>query len=134
LHVRTPKHCSAIGFQDLSPALQQEVTELQKRMAVELQPLVLESTLTMQKLLEAEDHTARLKLVRHFIEAESKRLNTKKTLQGMFSGSTASTVDLSSSIPPEELITDDVPLKRRDEKGSSSPSSSSFFSDEDAFQ
>jgi hypothetical protein len=103
-------------------------------MAVELQPLVLESTLTMQKLLEAEDHTARLKLVRHFIEAESKRLNTKKTLQGMFSGSTASTVDLSSSIPPEELITDDVPLKRRDEKGSSSPSSSSFFSDEDAFQ
>mmetsp|Transcript_18974 Transcript_18974/g.29229 ORF Transcript_18974/g.29229 Transcript_18974/m.29229 type:complete len:408 (+) Transcript_18974:215-1438(+) len=40
---------SAIGFQDLSPALQEEVKELQKRMAVELEPLILESTLTMQK-------------------------------------------------------------------------------------
>jgi len=40
---------SAIGFTDLSPELQKEVQDLQKRMTVELQPLVLESTLTMQK-------------------------------------------------------------------------------------
>jgi hypothetical protein len=31
---------SAIGFQDLLPALREEVKELQKRMSVELQPLV----------------------------------------------------------------------------------------------
>ena len=43
---------SAIGFTDLSPELQKEVTELQKRMSLELRPLVLESTLTMQKILE----------------------------------------------------------------------------------
>jgi hypothetical protein len=47
---------SAIGFGDLSAELQQELQELQKRMAVELKPLVLESSLTMQKILEADSH------------------------------------------------------------------------------
>ncbi|KAL3923873.1 MAG: hypothetical protein SGARI_006134, partial [Bacillariaceae sp.] len=61
---------SAIGFGDLSPELQLELQELQKRMAVELQPLVLESSLTMQKILEANDHTARCKLLKHFMAAE----------------------------------------------------------------
>ena len=94
---------SAIGFQDLSPALQQEVQELQKRMAVELQPLVLESTLTMQKLLETETHAERCKLLQFFIDAERKRLATKKSLAGMFSGTTAGL----SSIPEEERLESD---------------------------
>ena len=79
--------------------------DLQKRMAVELQPLVLESTLTMQKILETESHEDRCKLLQHFIEAERKRLSTKKSLTGMFSGNTAGL----SSIPDEERL--DTPEK-----------------------
>jgi hypothetical protein len=123
---------SAIGFQDLSAELQKEVVDLQKRMAVELQPLVLESTLTMQKILECHDHNARLLLVRHFVEAETKRLKTKKAIQGMFSGksiSTRETLENLASFPPEEQISG----------GSSGASESSsvpksFYSDDDAFQ
>ena len=114
---------SVIGFQDLSVELQKEVQELQKRMAVELQPLMLESTLSMQKILEALDHTSRLKLLRWFIESERKRLNTKKTLQNLFSNKSEPS-DL-SNMPPEELII--TPPSFPDAK-------TSFFEDEDAFQ
>ena len=126
---------SAIGFQDLSKDLQEEVKELQKRMGVELKPLVLESTLTMQKILEADDHHARLKLLKFFIEAEKKRLSTKKTLQGMFSGGAAST---DAAIPAEERMEEPVAEKPKPvEKKSSeqdTPSSSIFFDEDDAFQ
>lgn len=54
-------------------------------MVVELDPLHLESVITMQKILECPDHTARLQLLRSVIEAETKRLNTKKKIQGIFS-------------------------------------------------
>lgn len=125
---------SAIGFQDLSPDLQEEVKELQKRMGIELKPLVLESTLTMQKILEAEDHHSRLMLLKYFIEAETKRLSTKKTLQGMFSG--AASAD--AKIPAEERMEDPKAEKPKPvEKKSSEqekPSSSIFFDEDDAFQ
>lgn len=109
---------SAIGFQDLPQELQQEVVQLQKRMAVELQPLVLESQLTMQKILECGTHTDRLKLVRSFVESETARLRAKKAFQGMIAGET-------SQIPPEEQLEDDA---------SSSTTNQSFFSEDDAFQ
>ena len=112
-----------IGFQDLSSELQKEVQELQKRMAIELQPLMLESTLSMQKILEALDHTSRLKLLRWFIESERKRLNTKRTLQNLFSNKSEPS-DL-SNMPPEELII--TPPSVTEAK-------TSFFEDEDAFQ
>jgi hypothetical protein len=112
----------------LSPALKGEVKELQKRMGVELKPLVLESTLTMQKILEAKDHTARLRLLRHFVDAERRRLISKKTLKGMFSGESSAAFD--SAIPPEERVSDD------DDKGKEGLSSTStmFFDEPDAFQ
>ena len=128
---------SAIGFQDLSSELQEEVKELQKRMGIELKPLVLESTLTMQKILEAEDHHARLELLKYFIEAETRRLSTKKTLQGMFSGAVAS---VDAAIPAEERIDDtkaEAPKPKPAESKSSEPEappSSIFFDDDDAFQ
>lgn len=114
-------------------------------MAVELQPLILESTLTMQKILEAKDHTARLKLVRHFIIAETKRLQTKKAIKGMFSGAsktptpTAGLASASTGIPPEEQIlsSDDLPKRgsrKKDQESSSNNTPSSFFADDDAFQ
>jgi len=78
---------SAIGFDDLSPSLQQEVKDLQKRMQSELKPLVLESTLTIQKILECEDHGERVDLLRYFVQAEKRRLDAKATLKGMFLGS-----------------------------------------------
>ena len=96
---------------------------MQKRMAVELQPLVLESTLTMQKLLEAEDHEARCNLLRHFIDAERKRLSTKKSLAGMFAGETAG----ETSIPEEERL---GPKAKKEDKDDSSDSSTSIFTDE----
>jgi hypothetical protein len=111
----------------LSPELKKELQELQKRMAVELQPLVLESSLTMQKILEAEDHKARCRLLKYFMEAEVTRLSTKKSLQGLFSSSgrdDESTTDTSSSIPPEEMIS-------QEKKDSKSPT---FFDEPDAFQ
>ena len=55
-------------------------------MNVELQPLMMESTLTIQKILEVEDHTARCMLLKHFMDVEKKRLDAKSTLQGMFAG------------------------------------------------
>ena len=100
---------------------------LQKRMRVELKPLVLESTLAMQKILEASDHKGRLKLVEYFIESETNRLNTKKSLNDIFSGDLAD----STAIPPEEQLPSvDAPASATED----SESSSTFFSDEDAFQ
>lgn len=61
--------------------------ELQKRMAAELKPLALETTLTLQKILEANTHSQRLKMLRLFVEAESRRLKAKHILRGMFTGS-----------------------------------------------
>jgi hypothetical protein len=123
---------SAIDFTDLSPALQEEVKALQKRMRVELKPLVLESTLTMQKLLEAKDHTARLRLLRHFVEAERKRLVSKKTLKGMFSGESAAALD--SAIPAEERDIDDGDSDDEKDSEASSTQSSILFDEDDAFQ
>ena len=110
-------------------------------MAVELQPLVLESTLTMQKILECPDHTARVRLVRHFVEAETKRLTTKKAIKSMFAGKSSSSAsvaefkpkasDNKASFPPEEQISDST----SETIGSSGDGASkSFFSDDDAFQ
>ncbi len=105
----------------MSPALQQEVTQLQKRMAVELQPLVLESQLSMQKLLEATDHKERCRLLRNFIDAERSRLNVRKTLRGMFPGTSSTSTE--SSVPREETMMADDSKPR------------SIFTDEpDAFQ
>ena len=120
--------CSAIGFQDLTPELQKEVQELQKRMAVELQPLVLEQSLTMQKILEAQDHKARCRLLKYFMDAETKRLESKKSLKGLFSSS-SSTLAPGAAIPPEEMITDSSSLSSPEPR-----SSSTFFDEEDAFQ
>ena len=96
-------------------------------MAVELKPLVLEQSLTMQKILEAQDHKARCRLLKYFMDAETKRLESKKSLKGLFSSSSA-TLAPGAAIPPEEMITDDV---------KSSPEarpSATFFDEEDAFQ
>jgi hypothetical protein len=116
---------SAIGFQDLTPELQQEVQELQKRMSVELEPLVLESSLTMQKILEAPDHKARCKLLNHFMDAETKRLKSKKSLKAIFSGSTPT---VTQDIPAEEMISDDSESQKPESK------SSAFFDEPDSFQ
>lgn len=115
---------SAIGFTDLSPALQQEVKELQKRMAIELQPLILESTLAMQKILEANTHSERLNLLRFFVNAERKRLEAKKTLQGMFFAKDS------------EDVEEDVVEKEEDKKEDVRQNSEStiFIEDPDAFQ
>ncbi len=78
---------ATIDLKSLTPELQKDVKELQNRMAAELKPLALESTLALQKILEANTHSQRLKTVRLFVEAESRRLKAKHLLRGMFTGS-----------------------------------------------
>jgi hypothetical protein len=96
-------------------------------MAVELQPLVMESSLTMQKILEANGHEERLQLVTYFMESETRRLKSKKTLKGIFSDSDDTKL---SSMPPEEMISGD----NESEKSATDESESSFFDEPDAFQ
>ena len=71
----------------------------------------------MQKILEAKDHEARCKLLKFFIDAERKRLSTKKSLKGMFSSDGTSDVDLAaleSAMPDEErIVGDESPINPR---------------------
>lgn len=80
----------------------------------------------MQKIIEAEDHTARCKLLKYFMQSETTRLATKKSLMGLFSSESdlLSTVD--EGIPADEIIsqTDDGDQSK----------SSSFYDEPDAFQ
>ena len=107
-------------------------------MGVELQPLVLESSLTMQKILEAKDHRARCKLLKFFIDAERKRLDTKRSLQGLFAGEIDTSSDDSSSMPKEEMIStsdDSSDVKGASKKDDeSSETKPMFFDEPDAFQ
>jgi len=122
-------HLSAIGFGDLTPELQQELQELQKRMAVELQPMVLESSLTMQKIIEAEDHAARCRLLKYFMQAETTRLATKKSLMGLFSTDSESDSTIEEGIPKNELLSSSEEIEDTEEE-----KKSSFFDEPDAFQ
>lgn len=99
-------------------------------MAVELEPLILESTLTIQKILEADDHKERLGLVRYFVDAERKRLEARKVLQGMF------TAGDDQSIITEELLVEDSLDSIDDEidDDDSTSGSGSIFFDDDSFQ
>lgn len=123
---------SAIGYQDLSPALQQEVKQLQKLMAVELQPLILESTLAMQKILEASSHKERLDLLKFFVDKERKRLQTKKTLQGVFSNDE----NVLTSNPSTESTTTSRKLESNAETSENAVDAvgSIFIDEPDAFQ
>eukprot|EP00541_Cyclophora_tenuis_P017130 CAMPEP_0116547338 /NCGR_PEP_ID=MMETSP0397-20121206/3722_1 /TAXON_ID=216820 /ORGANISM="Cyclophora tenuis, Strain ECT3854" /LENGTH=319 /DNA_ID=CAMNT_0004071859 /DNA_START=118 /DNA_END=1077 /DNA_ORIENTATION=+ len=124
---------SVIGFQDLSPALQKEVKELQARVAVELEPLVLESTLTMQKILETEQHADRCKLVRYFVDAERKRLDAKRLLRGMFTASfpPCSSSSSSDSSPTSSSNSSGPDDSKGDGEG---PTGSVLWDEPDAFQ
>ncbi|KAL9181173.1 hypothetical protein ACHAXT_009978 [Thalassiosira profunda] len=115
---------SAIGFQDLSPELQAELVDLQKHMTAELKPLLLEQTLSMQKILEAGDHEERVELMRYFVDAERKRLSAKKTLKSMFGGSSAAVTE------EEDGGVSPAPIP----KVADEPKSQFFEDDGDAFQ
>jgi len=124
---------STIGFGDLSPALQEEVQDLQKRMTQELRPLVLESTLTIQKVLEAKDHTARVLLLNYFMDAERKRLEAKQLLQGMFAGSSTAVTSTESEVKDDTTSISSVETPVPEEEGSATPQQQ-IIMDEDAFQ
>ena len=127
---------SAIGFQDLSPELQGELIDLQKRMTTELKPLLLEQTLSMQKILEAKDHEERVKLMSYFVEAERKRLQAKKTLKNMFgSGTSLPTVVANKESSREVVQKKSTPPSQNTNNVEQEGSASQFFSDDgDAFQ
>lgn len=128
---------SAIGFQDLSPELQSELIDLQKRMTAELRPLMLEQSLSMQKILEAPNHEGRVGLMTYFVDAERKRLQAKMMLKSMFSSGEGGT-GVSKKSGNIEAVGKKV------EGGSPSPitsltkaeedTQSQFFADDGAFQ
>ena len=118
---------SAIGFDDLSSELQQELVDLQKRMQRELKPLLLEQTLSMQKILEAENHTERVLLMKYFVDSEKKRLQARKTLKGVFSGASSTSFDSPSQETEERR-------RVQSQKEIESRSKSQFFDDDDAWQ
>jgi molybdopterin converting factor small subunit len=114
---------SSISFQDLSEELQKEVQNLAKENGD--RPRTFDSRIYINnaKILEAEDHEARCVLLRYFIDAERKRLNAKKTLQGMFASSTESSSSaVVPNLPSEELMESSV------------ESTSSLYDEPDAFQ
>merc|ERR1712157_111393 len=118
--------------------------ELQKRMAIELQPLILESTLAMQKILEANTHKHRLGLLKYFVDAERKRLEAKKTLQGMFfakdTDSTTVTTTTDDKKKKKDSLLDkiDDKLNKKDDDDDNNfgnnQESTIFIEDPDAFQ
>lgn len=75
---------------------------------------------------KADDHDARCDLLKVFIEAETRRLDAKKTLKGMFDG-TSKTAD---EITVESNKLDSVARSNNSDE----LSSPRFFDDEDAFQ
>lgn len=96
--------------------------ELQKRMVIELKPLALESTLALQKILEADTHQQRVKIVRLFVDAECRRLKAKQLIRGMFSSTSTGVV---ATAEEEKMNNIAVP---------SSPRSSILLDEPDAFQ
>lgn len=121
-------------------------------MNVELKPLVLESTLTIQKILEAKDHKARCLLLKHFIDVEKKRLDAKSTLQGMFAGDAFAVTDMEDGQALKKDVDEDeeeeeekdaiedkddddtnISSEKKDTE-SSSQQGALFFDEPDAFQ
>ena len=100
------------------------LVDLQKHMTAELKPLLLEQTLSMQKILEAGDHEERVELMRYFVDAERKRLSAKKTLKSMFGGSAAAVTE------EEDGGVSPAPIP----KVADEPKSQFFEDDGDAFQ
>ena len=124
---------SAIGFQDLSPELQSELAELQKRMTSELKPLLLEQTLSMQKILEANDHDDRVELMRYFVDSERKRLQARKTLKSMFGGGALAGEDSETIVEKKEAASSAASKSVATKEDT--PKQQIFFDDdEDAFQ
>jgi hypothetical protein len=120
---------SAIGFEDLSSELQQELIGLQERMTAELKPLLLEQTLSMQKLLEAENHTERVELMRYFVDSERKRLIARKSLKDLFSSGASKNFSTTSS----SSVTMKESQSREETKSEAAPQNS-YFDDGDAWQ
>ena len=108
-------------------------------MAIELQPLILESTLAMQKILEANTHCDRLNLLRFFVNAERKRLEAKKTLQGMFFAKDSESQDDDDVVNVNDnddkgKEKDELSSFKEDDNLKKNTESTIFIEDPDAFQ
>ena len=72
-----------IDFEDLSPELQQEFQLIQARATEELGPLALERAIQMQCIVQAENYSERLDLLRECVDTERRRLEAKKMLKSL---------------------------------------------------
>mmetsp|Transcript_1533 Transcript_1533/g.2510 ORF Transcript_1533/g.2510 Transcript_1533/m.2510 type:complete len:320 (+) Transcript_1533:2-961(+) len=73
-----------ININELPPELQLEVKGLQKRMSEDLAPLQVRDNYDLQLMMESKSHSDRLNLIEGMVAKETKRLETKKSLQSLF--------------------------------------------------
>ena len=74
---------AVIDVADLPSPLKEEAQQMEARLSEELGPMRLETNLFMQKLLES-DQGGRIKTMIAMVKREMKRLQIKKTLNGLF--------------------------------------------------
>lgn len=75
---------AVIDVADLPSPLKEEAQQMEARISEELGPMRLETNLFMQKLIES-DQGGRIKTMIAMVKREMKRLQIKKTLNGLFS-------------------------------------------------
>jgi len=80
LYVGEVDGIDTVDFDELSQDLQEEFQLVQGRSMEELGPLALEKAIIMQRIVQAESYTERIKLLRECVESERRRLEAKKML------------------------------------------------------
>lgn len=76
---------SVVRFEELSPQLQKELTQLQKSFRDELESMITEPYVPFQRILQGTTHKGRIDQFSVMIDKELKRLQAKSTLKSMFS-------------------------------------------------
>jgi len=76
-----PGQQPAVSYADLPDDMKREINTLKSRIAAEVEPMILENNLAVQKLLSARSHISRLELFTRYFETERKRLEARESLK-----------------------------------------------------
>jgi hypothetical protein len=107
---------SSVNIRDLSPELRLELMDFERCVNAASERLLWECTLSIQRILEAEDHEERSKLMMLLVDAERRRLAAKKASKEIIFGGSAVTFPSSQEIgdetatqPPMSKVEEDNP-------------------------
>ena len=105
-----------MNIRDLSPELRLELMDFERCVNAASERLLWECTLSIQRILEAEDHEERSKLMMLLVDAERRRLAAKKASKEIIFGGSAVTFPSSQEIgdetatqPPMSKVEEDNP-------------------------